>query len=329
MKKYNLGLISTNRNTIYGLSILWIMLFHSSIVFSSPLITSIKNLGKYGVDIFLFVSGISLYFSFEKSNNLKAFYIKRLKRVVIPTLLIVIPYYALYFVLYYHYFKLDFYFSIITGLDLFVTGGRGIWFITAILLCYLAYPFLHKLFRQNNSVLALVILLTICVLVNYTISRLFPAFWQNSEILFYRFPVFIIGAFAGKYVFEDKTLPFNRIFIAIGSIAIMLGYIFANQFIKDIFSIRYVIIPCAICATIIFSVLGSFRPINKLMSFISPITLEIYLCHERILFVLSKAFPNWNILVINGIAFCLALIAAQLLAFISEAIRSHISHKII
>ena len=91
MKKFNLDLISYNRNTIYGLSILWIMFFHSSLTFQREWINNIKKLGECGVDVFLFVSGISLYFSYTKNQNIKDFYRKRIQRIFLPTLFTAIP----------------------------------------------------------------------------------------------------------------------------------------------------------------------------------------------------------------------------------------------
>lgn len=79
----NLELISKNRSSIYGITMIWIMLFHSSFTFSTPWMLPLsiaKDMGRCGVDVFLFLSGISLYFSLSKrGSSLKDFYIRRLK----------------------------------------------------------------------------------------------------------------------------------------------------------------------------------------------------------------------------------------------------------
>lgn len=61
---YSLGALSSERQAIMGFSILWIMFFHSSCDCSNfPVIAIIKQFGNLGVDIFLLLSGIGLYYS--------------------------------------------------------------------------------------------------------------------------------------------------------------------------------------------------------------------------------------------------------------------------
>lgn len=89
-KRLNLENITKYRNEIYGISALWIMLFHGCILKKvhlanvSELMYSILNFGNVGVDIFLFLSGISCFYSFHKIQDWDLFYKKRLMRVLPP-----------------------------------------------------------------------------------------------------------------------------------------------------------------------------------------------------------------------------------------------------
>lgn len=64
------GDLSKYRSQIYALSILWIVIFHILETFSDKfqfnwLFAIVFNNGNIGVDIFLFLSGISMYYSMK------------------------------------------------------------------------------------------------------------------------------------------------------------------------------------------------------------------------------------------------------------------------
>lgn len=84
------NILSKYRNELYGFSILWIILFHGLNVKNSSLCKELEVLsgfikhGNCGVEIFLFLSGMCLYYSFKNNEKVVQFYIKRLKRILIP-----------------------------------------------------------------------------------------------------------------------------------------------------------------------------------------------------------------------------------------------------
>ena len=59
----DLGVISARRSGLFGAAILWIMLFHSSMEIAWEPLHLIKATGYAGVDVFLFLSGIGLFYS--------------------------------------------------------------------------------------------------------------------------------------------------------------------------------------------------------------------------------------------------------------------------
>lgn len=89
------GLLSKYRTELMGIASLWVMLHHNFFDWP-PMLSSLQNLSSYGslaVDIFLLMSGIGLYFAFEKCPPpLTQFYRKRLSRVLVPYLLLTTPY---------------------------------------------------------------------------------------------------------------------------------------------------------------------------------------------------------------------------------------------
>ena len=105
LKKFNLGWISKYKTEIFAVAIILIMLFHFSAdyrgavqhgktdVLNHPIIRPLimkwwQFFGSIGVEVFVFLSGVGLYYSFSNNNNLSAFYKKRFLRIM-PAYLIV------------------------------------------------------------------------------------------------------------------------------------------------------------------------------------------------------------------------------------------------
>lgn len=86
------SLISKYRYVLMGIAALWILFYHEWQLIT-PDIDSIrriecyiKGIGYVGVDIFLFLSGIGLPNSYKKSKSIGDFYLKRMKRILLPFL---------------------------------------------------------------------------------------------------------------------------------------------------------------------------------------------------------------------------------------------------
>ena len=96
-KRLSLNIVTKYRDALYGFAILWIVFFHANAIdnvdysFGVHILRhfrTIMNNGSVGVDIFLFLSGISLYFSFRKGPTLDQYIKSRMSRVFLPLLII-------------------------------------------------------------------------------------------------------------------------------------------------------------------------------------------------------------------------------------------------
>jgi len=96
-KYINLERINKSRTILLGIATLLVTFFHMysldfyeliNIRFVANILTFVKSIGNVGVDIFLFLSGIGLYFSYKK-NNLKQFYMNRFVRILPEFILVV------------------------------------------------------------------------------------------------------------------------------------------------------------------------------------------------------------------------------------------------
>lgn len=214
-----------------GLAILWIMLFHSalSIPDEIQLLRMIKAVGYAGVDVFFLLSGLVLSLGARRGIELSRFYPRRLLRIY--------PIFFLYAVvlcllsLIDHTFKVEVGIFRFLGLDFLVSGSLTAWFVPAILICYLFFPFYHRLSVRLGFWMVFVTtsLLTIaacCLMIDTRFDHLL--------IFAIRVPVFLFGVVIG-HGFHDSdvtdrwwsprsllnSLSFNLVLLAASSVALL------------------------------------------------------------------------------------------------------------
>ena len=137
------------RNIIYGFCAIWIVLFHTFRRIGMPyipVITNIIGIGNMAVDVFFFFSGFCLSLSVKKHNYLetgwKEYFSRRFIRVLIPYLIICIPYYlwnALFEVEGNASHKLIMFFANLSSASFWLKGTETTWYLYGIILLYLFY----------------------------------------------------------------------------------------------------------------------------------------------------------------------------------------------
>lgn len=235
-KTFNLFSISEARNVIFGLATLWIGLFHSDYLSLGTFFDDASKVGAFGqfwidafkffrgsgnvgVDMFLFLSGIGLYFSFHKDSNVLHFWKKRLMRVLPTAFFIAVFFFSFRYVNGRYESGWRTYLSRISFLYFFQKGERVFWFISLILVLYLVFPIFYKLIERFRLVgmLGLVIL---TVGFTFATRRFAPGFYGFWEIALCRVPAFIIGIWAGKFVMEKKVISRHWLWLFL---AILIG----------------------------------------------------------------------------------------------------------
>lgn len=109
------------RGELMGLAILLILTFHAFLYTSaSEDLKAITRMGRIGVDIFLILSAIGLYFSLKKNSSLSIFYKRRFVRILPTYLLLATPYFL--YTAYTKHTGLTGFLSDITFLTSFVGG---------------------------------------------------------------------------------------------------------------------------------------------------------------------------------------------------------------
>lgn len=291
----NLNIISKYRNEIYGFSIIWIVLFHGTAInnvdysFGFSVLYPLQaflSIGNVGVDIFLFLSGVCLYFSFAKSKDIYLYGKKRLLRIVPPVLII----YGVYWIVRYGVFASDplGVLSRFLLIRFWLTGDQTIYFASLVLFLYLLYPYIHAfLFTGERHTLRLAALLTVAYVVVVTISLVDPKWYSLTEIALTRIPVFILGSYFGKLVYEGKSV--NRGFALLAIFGSLAFLVIVDAGILHGAIKRYFYLFGGICFSYAIALLilaldktlpGSIgRLLRTVLSNAGVISFEVYLAH--------------------------------------------------
>lgn len=143
-KKYTKGLLEY-RAELMGVGALGVLLTHSNGIVNWPsFFQPVVNYGGLGVYIFMFLSGIGMWFSLNsRSENvdIKSFYIRRWEKVFIPYLLIAGVWYCIKYIVIEHSIG-SFLFELST-LSYWIEH-KGAWYVAALVPIYLIYPFFYK-----------------------------------------------------------------------------------------------------------------------------------------------------------------------------------------
>ena len=132
------------RNEIYGFLALWILFFHVEtrvgMDLTIPILTTFVQIGNFGVDVFLFLSGYCLCLSLKRDDNTIQFYTKRFKRVVVTYFIIAIPFFVWKSIEEVSSMGLLHFFYDLSGFSFWLSGCQNAWFVEAILLFYIITP---------------------------------------------------------------------------------------------------------------------------------------------------------------------------------------------
>lgn len=312
--------LSKYRSQIYGFSILWIMLFHAIDIldlhydhfshYLTPL-DAVLGYGNIGVDIFLFLSGVCLYFSFQKSQDIGIYMRKRAMRLYLPAIVIDGWYWLVFFWLLDGSFLR--FFRKITLLSFWIGGEQMIWFVSLILLLYVLYPYFYSIIfrgKEEYAWLRTILLIASVIILNLSFREATPDVFSRYEIALSRIPVFVAGAFAGKYVFERKKLPKLTYIMAV--LVITCGIWLRYEGIVHGMLVRYWAGFMGVAIMILLEfVLRTvrFAWLHKFLAFFGEMSLELYLAHilmihlyRRTPFGAEKRLLEYLVLLILAVA---------------------------
>ena len=294
-RTFDLSILTSHRQELYGVATLWIITFHSYLcnVYFPTVIGNLITYGNMGCEIFLFLSGICLYFSYHGEEQYIPFIKRRLVRLYVPIVLICSWYWL--------YQLAESSLSLASlgtlaanylTLSLWLTGDSQIWFVSLLMVVYLLYPCIYRVMsRSGYSVL---LLLSGAIGLTLLLKVAFPVFYGHTEVALTRLPVFLIGCYFGQLVYEQK--PFPRWIIPLCA-AVFCGVIAVlHADILHGICRRYFYLLGGIALTFVLAWLFGkvhWKPFHVIFAFFGNMSLELYLVNI-ILIRLYRQLPCYH-----------------------------------
>ncbi len=139
--------MSRYRGELMGAAIVFIILFHVPLARSDAFF-GLRRCGNIGVDMFLFLSGIGLWYSWVKNPFVRHFYKRRLLRIF-PTWLVISSIYYLQRFNFETGDYLDLFLDITINWGFWLNDELTFWYVPAIMMLYLWAPLYMKLIQQH------------------------------------------------------------------------------------------------------------------------------------------------------------------------------------
>ena len=190
----NASLLSSHRRELMGFAALWIAFLHASMSFDDPLLSAFKATGHCGVEIFLFLSSLGMYYAWQKGERGWSFLARRMIRLL-PAFLIVSVFRAWYL----HY-TLPKAVLMLTTLNFWLSYDRSTWYISAAVALYAVTPaYLSWLTRGSEERKTWAVTAS-CALIGLLFHDTQWMIFTASA------PVYFLGFLAGKYAYEKRPI---------------------------------------------------------------------------------------------------------------------------
>ena len=296
-----LGNISKYRGELMGFAIIIVMLFHVTLSQRSPWF-GLRRMGNLGVDIFFFLSGIGLWYSWSKQQLYGKFYMNRALRIY-PAWLIIAGY---FYLSHFHVGRvsyalpfggtgdatlnsyLDLAGDILINWDFWLHDELTFWYVPATMMMYLFAPLYMQLLRKDRIFQWLLVLpLMWCIIMMYVVPVHKAV--GHIEIFWSRIPIFMLGLNCAEAVKQGVTLNKRTWWMIAFFFALSLwSCVWLEQYRHGKFPLyteRMLYIVLAMTTILIMAKAfdamaeGKLSFVNKFFSWVGGFSLEIYLVH--------------------------------------------------
>lgn len=299
------SLISKYRDELMGIAILNVLVLHflSWTKFSYPI--WVHSVFSYFGSLiftegFLFLSGFGLFYSLNKKNNLKSFYIKRFQRLLVPYWIMVFPFFLAWCI--FGKFDVGELFLRLTTLQFWFHGNfSGMWYISVSLVLYLMTPLICKVIKSGVGIIILLMITYILLWLLYSFAK---DYYNITLIGLTKIQFFFLGMWVGKESFNDKQIYWLWLWLIIALWFISKTFISCSWIYpaQDLYRIMGIIICC-----LILSMLNSLYFIHSFLKWFGKYTLEIYILHLMFFEVFENIIPNIYIHVAIAIGCAMSL----------------------
>ena len=316
------GLISKYRSLLMGLAIILIMFCHLDIAqghngADHTFLAGLLQTGTVGVDIFLLLSGVGLYYSYTK-NPLPyiAFIRKRVQRILPLYFLIGGSTYLIYDILICHLsvgkFLRDLFF-----VSWYSEKSTRYWYVLAIIVFYFLFPSLYVLIHGKNCSFFKTMLF--CIIWWVGIETLCHSVDSiiTFRIALERLPIFILGIYIGKMSYQKQPVKdIHLVLYVLGGLLLLflLKRVFHDPLkrylyypIRGALSVSIISIVIIIMEMLMKIVSQAYDVILHVLVWFGALTYELYLLHQSYMILFD--FP-YKFLTYFIVAFVLPIITA-------------------
>ena len=288
--------ISRFRAEQMGAAMLFVILFHVALDRGDPFY-GLRRCGNVGVDIFLFLSGVGLWFSWVKTPDVLRFYRRRLLRIV-PTWIVVAT--AFYLPDYlgarrFSHSIVDLIGDITINWDFWLHDELTFWYVPAIMALYLVAPWYMRLIQSRPVYRWLPLLMVIwCVMVQWVLPIHHAV--GHIEISWSRVPIFFIGINFGEMVRTRSQLSSDAVWLLLVTFLMTFGTCLYLEQVRHgqfpLFVERMLYIPFTVCTVLVMNRIFRRTPqwVNRLFRFVGALSLEAYLIHIHFVLVYVQPY---------------------------------------
>ena len=314
-----------SRNYLCSFAIIWIMLFHAYYMrfdaFPLNISNIFFNIGYFGVDIFILLSGIGNYFSC-KSKNIYCYYKKRVLKIY-PIFFIMVSAYSIYLFAIKKSINLqEIFWNISTLYYWFHQSNTFNWYVPAILVLYLLTPLFYKIINCNKKSVNIVFVGLPVIIYSLFARELFP--WCDFIL---RIPIYYIGMLLAHYNNNVKKINAYTLWGAFIVGFLFMGYLYSfrvtneplyNQF-RIMPGILFIIPLCFFIADVCKYIKN--KTIISVTKDIGEASFEIYLTH----IIINREIRGY---LLNSGLSILSIIAVFLLSNILTILAGIIVHRL-
>ena len=294
MRDIHLSDISRHRSAIMGIAMICIILFHVGVP-RQDAFYGVCRMGNIGVDIFLFLSGIGLWYSWTREpsgtqpflRRWLSFYWRRLRRVYPAWLLVASAFYIPRFMAHDSHSPAewaDLIGDVLVNWDFWLNDELTFWYIPATMMLYIFAPPYMALIRRLPAYRWLVVAAFMWCIVMQYVTPIHNAV-GHIEIFWSRVPIFFLGINIAAGVKADTTLHRHTLWLVILLFGTSLAAcVWLEQMRHGRFPLfveRMLYIPLAVSFILLLAQALSRMPrwFNMAMIWVGGISLETYLLH--------------------------------------------------
>lgn len=263
--------------------------------FSGIIYLFYKYIRSSGVDIFLLLSGLGLYYSWKRNPDCKKFYQKRFTRLLIPYFIVAAPAWIYWDIFVVEKGILNV-LSDISFVSFFTEGIKWFWYIIMAAVCYLIFPYIFEIVDSGKDKIDRQLrIVEICFfshIITMSLQIYDKGLYDNISLLLTRFPAFFVGVWLGKLAYERKTIPvWKSVVIVVLSIVLAWPLQMVGKPILRVYSSG--LLNLALCLVVVLfletllnfqkqSITQGVKVCIYILEWFGKYTLELYLVHVMV-----------------------------------------------